>query len=378
MKIERDKDRPGTWRVDLRIARRRIRERGFGTKKAAEEFISELKVQAKKGKHGLERDRPRITIDQVLEERLLDLDLTSNKGKRSERVLRSFVATLPHGCLVDEITTSDLREWAKALRRRKLKPSSINRYLSEVSGMLRAAPAMFAEIGDDWRPPKFPWEKEGGRRGSERVISADERSALLEALRFPRGRVDGKGLRPADVVARRDVADCFELALNTAMRGGEVRCLEWSEVDLVEAEIHLPGHKTKTREPRDVPLNARALEILRRRKDASRKLTRFVFPNEAGDGPRVEISRVLRPVARQLGLRYGSNLPDGFRPHSTRHTATTEMLRRGVDMKTVQDVTGHSDKIMVLRYSHSTKQSRRDAVESLASGEAGTRSRPGA
>jgi len=41
---------------------------------------------------------------------------------------------------------------------------------------------------------------------------------------------------------------------------------------------------------------------------------------------------------------------------------------RRVDMKTVQDVTGHTGKVMVLRYSHSTKESRRQAVEALNSG----------
>lgn len=238
--------------------------------------------------------------------------------------------------------------------------------------MLRAAPRIFAELGEDWRPPRIPWEPES-RRGRERVISAEERETLLEALRFP-SRASGKRLAPKDVIARRDVADCFELALNTGMRGGEVRCLEWSEVDLVEREIHLPAHKTKTKDPRVVPLNARAVEIFRRRWELRLKKvdiagapvhfgSRFVFPNERGDGPRKEISRMLRPLARSLGLRYGANTPDGFSPHTTRHTATTEMLRRGFDMKVVQDVLGHTDKTMTLRYSHSTRESRRRAVD---------------
>jgi len=381
MKIERDKDRPGTWKVDLRIARRRVRERGFATKKAAEDFVAELKVQSKRGKYGLERDRPRVTVAELVREHGSDIDQARPRGRQMKKIVESFGASLPAELSLDELGPAHFRDWIKILRRNglgrgPLSPGSCNRYLAEVSVMLKAAPSIFVELGEDWRPPRIPWQKESGR-GRERVISAEERNVLLDHLRFPRGRVDGKGLTPKDVVARRDVADCFELALLTGMRGGEVRSLEWSEVDLEEGEISLPGHKTKTKVPRVVLLNRRAVEILRRRlKLRSQKKpvmngaphhfgSRWIFPNETGDGPRVEISRMIRPLARHLGLRYGANIPDGFTPHATRHTATTEMLRRGHDLKTVQDVVGHSDKIMSLRYAHSTRESRRAAVDSL-------------
>ena len=361
MKIERDEEKPGTWKLDGTIRGKRIRERGFRKQKDAEDFFAELRVQAKRGKFGLERDRPRVLVSELVEARVEDLQGGGAEvaGKR----LRSFASLLPKDLSVDEIKQSHFREWTKDLRRRGLKPNSINRYLADVSVMFRMAPSMFAILeADDWRAPKIPWEK-ASKRGRERVISTDERATLLEALRFPQGRVDGKGLKPSDIAARRDVADCFELAYLTGMRGIEVRRLEWSEVDLGEAEAHLPGHKTKTREPRDVLLNRRALEILRRRYEA--RGSRFVFPNEAGDGPRKEISRVVRPVARALGLRYGRNVPDGFSPHDTRHTIATEMLRQGRDLKTVQDVLGHSQETMSLRYAHSTRASRREAVESI-------------
>lgn len=178
-------------------------------------------------------------------------------------------------------------------------------------------------------------------------------------------RKDNQRFRSLDIEARRQGADCLELAVQTGMRGIEVRCLEWSEVELSEAEVHLPAAKTKTGIPRDVLLNQRALEILTRRYEG--RASRFVFPRPDGKAPRLEISPVVRKAARSLGLRYGRDLPDGFSPHDTRHTATTRMLRSGHDLKTVQDVLGHSNRMMTLKYAHSTRQSRRAAVESLAS-----------
>jgi integrase len=377
MKLERVKSGSSwEWRLDVTIAGRRYRET-FTTKKAAEEFVVEVKSQARRRRHGLSMDRPEISLAELVAERIKDFDLTTRVGRRSKSDLDRFVAALPAGILLEEITRAHFGDYARRLRSAGVKKgSSINRYFASVSSMFKRAGVYFPEL-EEWRPPRIPWEKES-KRGRERVIAPGESRALLEALRFPQGRVDGKLLGPKDVAARRDVADCFELMLLTGMRGGEVRSLEWSEVDLDAGEIHLPADKTKTREPRVAFLNSRAVEILRRRQkgskdlsdsnvmDISRRRSRFIFPNEKGDGPRSEISRVIRPLARHLGLRYGSNLPDGFSPHSARHTATTNLLRSGVDYKTVQDIIGHTDKIMTLRYAHSTRESLRRGVESLA------------
>lgn len=68
---------------------------------------------------------------------------------------------------------------------------------------------------------------------------------------------------------------------------------------------------------------------------------------------------------RESQYPYGQWTPGGFTPHGTRHAATTRMLHRGRDIATVQGVTGHSDRTMVLVYGHATSQSMRKAVESL-------------
>lgn len=349
------------WQIDVTVAGQRIRESGFGKKKEAEEFFLELKMQAKRGKYRLERDRELVTVERLVAERLVDTSKHA-AARQVKRILKSFAASFPADFPIEDVTAGHVREWAREFKRRGLKAETINRYLYIVAAMFRAAPSMFPDIEEDWRGPKFYFEKVS-QRGRQRVISDEESTTLLEALRFPGRNKDGGRYGPPIIFARREVADCLELALNTGMRGKEVRCLEWSEIELAEGEIHLPGGKTKTGEPRDVLLNQRALDILRRRLEA--RTSRFVFPNPKGDRPRTEISNVIRPVARRLGLRYGRNLPDGFSPHDTRHTATTRMLRRGHDLKTVQDVLGHSDKVMTLRYSHSTRASRRAAVDDL-------------
>jgi len=87
MKVERDPDRPGTWRVDVRVARRRIRERGFKTKKAAEDFVVELRSQAKRSKFGLEVDRPRVTVAELVLEHGSEIDETRPRGRQLKRII---------------------------------------------------------------------------------------------------------------------------------------------------------------------------------------------------------------------------------------------------------------------------------------------------
>lgn len=362
MKLERVKNGAAwEWELDVTIAGRRYRET-FKTKKKAEDFVTEVRSRKQRRRHGLAVATGRRKIEDLVMERIKDLDLTKRTGRRAVVTLKSFVGGLPAGMFLDELKRSHLREYAIRRRRDGLKPESINRAFADISGMLRAAPTIFGELEEDgWRPPVVPWEKVSAR-GRERTITAEEWRALLEGLRIPT-----KPLQQPAVHARREIADCLEVAFQTGMRGGEVRTLEWSEIDLAACEAHLPGRKTKTGEPRDIPLNSRAVEILKRRRVASFRSSRsFVFPNQAGKGPRGPFSQVVRRVAKDLGLRYGRELEDGFTVHSTRHTATTELLRSGHDIKTVQDILGHSNQVMSLRYGHSTRESRRRAVESLS------------
>jgi integrase len=367
------------WEVDGTIARQRIREHGFATKKALEEFIVELKIQVKRGKYGLERDRPRVLLSALIEERSSDLNPKDDNDRACIAILRRFEKHFPVGFSLGELTTSHLRAFVKERQRvaitergRKLEAGTINKDLMTISGMLRGAPDIFPEIGAEWRPPRIPWERLS-RRGSERIITPAERRALLEGLRLAGATTAGGRLGARYVEARRDVADVLEIALHTGMRGGEVLRLRWTDVDLDAAEVHLP--KTKNNEPRDVPCNRRAVEILSRRFER-RRLGQWVFPGSRGaEVPRSRDSytAIVGRVARFLGLRYGRGVDGGFTPHATRHTAATEMMRAQNDPSAVQKVLGHSDHTMTLRYTHADRGGMRAAVDSLVEQKTGNR-----
>src|SRR5205085_5618852 len=118
-----------------------------------------------------------------------------------------------------------------------------------------------------------------------------------------------------------DVADLFEIALQTAMRPGECVTLTWPQVDFEAGEIYLG--RTKNGEDRFVPMNSRVAGILKRRREGA--ASRFVFPDRKGERPRSDYYKTLRRAARALSLPYGQRVENGFTFYSTRHTAVTRM-----------------------------------------------------
>ena len=64
----------------------------------------------------------------------------------------------------------------------------------------------------------------------------------------------------------------------TAVRPGELRCTEWSEIDFESATWNIPAEKIKTKVPHVVPLSRQALAILKEIQPLTGE-SRYVFPN---------------------------------------------------------------------------------------------------
>jgi site-specific recombinase XerD len=52
-------------------------------------------------------------------------------------------------------------------------------------------------------------------------------------------------------------------------------------------------------------------------------------------------------------------------PHTLRHTAITHLVQAGVDLPTVQRISGHKTLDMVLRYSHQNNEHIHSAIDKL-------------
>lgn len=106
-------------------------------------------------------------------------------------------------------------------------------------------------------------------------------------------------------------ASALRLASLVFVRPGEMRSMEWSEINLDSAEWRIPPEKTKMQDGHLVPLSRQAIAVLRELQQVTGH-GRYVFPGELyPDRPMAE--NALGTAPRQIGYRRYEMSVHGFR-----------------------------------------------------------------
>lgn len=275
-------------------------------------------------------------------------------------MLNTLCAEIGETLTVDELHSSHLLKFVERRRQDGLMPSGINRELNIISAALNAAPMYFPALSS-WRPPKIPRPRHSKRR-RERLITLEELTRLLTWLYRQREEKE----TTESVVRRRNVANVFRLALLTASRKGEVCRLRWDQIDWAGGTFQLIGTKneySQAQTARYPKITETIAAIFRDRRAVVPRRCKYVFTSDGGEV--THYYEILAQAATACGLLYGRKVEGGFVTHDTRHTAVTYLMQAGHDLKTVAALTGHSDKAMVMLYSHATKQSVDSAYAAL-------------
>jgi len=154
------------------------------------------------------------------------------------------------------------------------------------------------------------------------------------------------------------------LALRTGLRQGELLALRWEDVDLVAGRLVVRRSAVrgiigtpKSGKGREVPLSDDAVSILRPM--PSRFRGELVFAKQDGTMLTAgDCKHPLRRACRVAGIRQVSW-------HVLRHSFASHLAMRGVALKAVQELLGHSTMEMTMRYAHLSPDVRRDAVRLL-------------
>jgi integrase/recombinase XerC len=159
-------------------------------------------------------------------------------------------------------------------------------------------------------------------------------------------------------VGLRDVA-MLELLYATGIRVGELCGLDVDDVDFDRHVVRVLG---KGRKERTVPFGNPAAAALQRWLKLGRPVLRrdgvgaAVFVGARGG--RID-QRVVRDVVhRRIAEVPGA--PD-LAPHGLRHSAATHLLEGGADLRTVQEMLGHSSMATTQIYTHVTSERLRKA-----------------
>lgn len=132
------------------------------------------------------------------------------------------------------------------------------------------------------------------------------------------------------------LVDMFRLAYYTGMRIGEVRRLEFSEIQYTRNRIVIRGSKAKTRRRQDIYIDNKAIDILKKQN----KRYKYVFPNPKTGKPYSAKypSKVVSKILKKLGLYY-----KGVGGHIFRKSFITHLIEDGVDPVKIQKLARHKD-----------------------------------
>lgn len=180
------------------------------------------------------------------------------------------------------------------------------------------------------------------RRTLPRYLSQEQSKALIETA---------AGDSP---LARRDRA-LLELAYATGLRLSELAQLKTKALDWETREIRVVGKGGKERVVFFGRWAAEALEEYLGRsreellKSAPGKATDYLWINRLGN-------RLSRRGIQRVAARYGlkAGLGEAVTPHTLRHSFATHLLNGGADLRTVQELLGHSSLSSTQIYTHTS------------------------
>ena len=184
------------------------------------------------------------------------------------------------------------------------------------------------------------------------------------------------------------------LALNTTMRGCEIKGLQWRDVNLIDRTLTIRHSKTEAGE-RVITLNADAMAAILELRERAKAFfvdnlspDWYVFPSGEGQGPKIGPNRATvkpdpakpmtgwRSAWRSIRAASAKGEPENgippmpslatFRFHDARHHAITELAETVASDQVIRSIAGHVSQKMLEHYSHVRLEAKRRALDALA------------
>jgi integrase len=312
------RNRKGKWAV--RVVRKGYPDQyaTFISKMDAEKWARQVEAEMDRGSYVSLSEAQQTTLGEVIARFIREV-LPGMKSAKDDGIRLNAIKTRPIAQYSMAALTPARIAAYRDERLAEVKPDTVIRELAFLSSIINHArrewdinvPNPVASVR---KPKPGAWR--------DRTLSRAEEALLLHAVE-PTGRRN-PWTKPLVV-----------LALETAMRQGELLALRWENVELANRVARLP--QTKNGDSRTVPLSTRAVETLRQ---LPRCVTGEVFPLR-----KAALHRIFARATERAGLT-------DFRFHDLRHTAITRMASKLPNVIELSAVTGHRSLSMLKRYYH--------------------------
>jgi len=308
---------PYQWRARVRRRGFPAQNKTFETKAEADAWERMILSEMDRGVFVARKEAEHTTLDECLDRYAREI-VPSKKGKRQDmsriRVLKRHLLA---SCYMASIRGADIAKLRDQFLGEGKSPSTVVKYLAVISHLFNVARKEWGM--ESLANPVELVRKPIVRNNRERRLEDGEEERLLEACR----NQGNPWLEPLVI-----------LAIETAMRKGELLSLEWKNIDINDRVALLL--KTKNCSTREVPLSSRAISVLRA---LPRSLSGTVFQTSDYATRKAFIS-----ACKKVGIV-------GLTFHDLRHEATSR-LAPIYQAQDLAKITGHKDLKMLLRYYH--------------------------
>ena len=294
--------------------------RSFHFKSDALAWAREQELEADKGLPAVHKTLRGITVAHIVS-RYRDEVVPRKRGAdRETLVLNVFLRHPLAQVALSDVTTGMVSAYC-AERLRRVKPGTLNRELDILrhalatarrSWDLPLAQNVFAEVT----------RLKNAAPRERRLHSGEQERLLLACVRC----------------RNPFIRFLVQIALETAMRRGEILNMHWRDVSFEKRTLRIPI--TKNGHARTIPLSSRALALLRTLSDARTLGTERILPIT---------ENAAKMAWKRLAKR--ARLED-LRFHDLRHEAISRFFEKGLNVPEVALISGHRDPRMLFRYTH--------------------------
>ena len=229
-----------------------------------------------------------------------------------------------------DIDAVDIRSTLSTLHRRGLSSRSLQQWLSSCRALFRHA----IKHGITKKDPTTGITAPKANRPLPKTLDVDQMGQLLE-------------LGGDEWIDHRDRA-IFELFYSSGLRLGELCSLDPDSIRWTDGSLRVLGKGQKTR---DVPIGSHAMSAIkswlkvRPTHLAEGESALFVSRRGTRISPRA-VQQRLNKIALAQGM------PEPINPHMLRHSFASHMLESSGDLRSVQELLGHSDISTTQIYTH--------------------------
>ncbi|MDZ7766672.1 MAG: site-specific tyrosine recombinase XerD [Melioribacteraceae bacterium] len=275
-------------------------------------------------------------IDEYLAILKLERNLSENSIRSYKSDLKKFIVFLEKNSVNDwnVVNHKSISLFLQELKREGLTGTSAARYLSSIRGF-------FEYLSVNNYIEKDPTEKVSSAKISRKlptVLSYDE----IEKIINQTNTKDKLGLRDRTIL---------ELLYSSGLRVSELIELKITDLFLTDEVIRVTGKGSKQR---IVPVGSSAIEWLNNYMIKSRPLLEkksksknYVFLNSRGSKiSRMGVWKIVEKYTKEAGIT------KEVHPHTFRHSFATHLLEGGANLRSVQEMLGHSDISTTQIYTH--------------------------